>query len=219
MPCISEVRSSCSLKLIQSLHACQVGRGARHPRQADSDNIPSESGTESADPSRRAGRPSLLIFHCFEERPGQVSRKPWTTFQLILWCAPLNQNDQVRLQPQNGPTATSAGVYVHACTRSHCAFIHTWRPRRDERSTQQRGQRKQPWKVPPTGRQEMREADNGHDSGKKKMKKRALVCCNCGGKGHPARLCPTLSDHATQAVDEEGDTTSGNAHLMVRRRR
>ena len=27
----------------------------------------------------------------------------------------------------------------------------------------------------------------------------------CGGKGHPARLCPT-PDHAIQAVDEEGDT-------------
>ena len=38
-----------------------------------------------------------------------------------------------------------------------------------------------------------------------KRKKRALVCCNCGGKGHRARLCPTPSDHAAHAVDEEGD--------------
>ena len=29
---------------------------------------------------------------------------------------------------------------------------------------------------------------------------------NCGGIGHPAKLCRTLPDHATQAVDEEGDT-------------
>ena len=39
-----------------------------------------------------------------------------------------------------------------------------------------------------------------------KRKKRALVCYNCGGKGDPARLCPTPSDHAAHAVDEEGDT-------------
>ena len=32
------------------------------------------------------------------------------------------------------------------------------------------------------------------------------MCCNCGGTGHPARLCLTPSDHATQTVDEEGDT-------------
>ena len=31
------------------------------------------------------------------------------------------------------------------------------------------------------------------------------MCYNCGGKGHPARLCPTPSDHAAHAVDEEGD--------------
>ena len=39
-----------------------------------------------------------------------------------------------------------------------------------------------------------------------KRKKRTLVCYNCGGKGHPARLCPIPSDHAVHAVDEEGDT-------------
>ena len=33
-----------------------------------------------------------------------------------------------------------------------------------------------------------------------------MVRYGCGGKGHPARLCPTPPDHATQAVDEEGDT-------------
>ena len=41
---------------------------------------------------------------------------------------------------------------------------------------------------------------------KNQEKKRALVCCNCAGKGHPARLCSTPPDHATRAVDEEGDT-------------
>ena len=80
-------------------------------------------------------------------------------------------------------------------------------PRRDERSTHQRGPGKQPWKAPPSGRHEKREADNGQDNAKnQKKEKRALVCYNCGGKGHPARLCPTPPDHATQAVDEEGDT-------------
>ena len=39
-----------------------------------------------------------------------------------------------------------------------------------------------------------------------KKKKRTLARHNCRGKGHPARLCPTPPDHATQAVDEEGDT-------------
>ena len=81
------------------------------------------------------------------------------------------------------------------------------KPRRDERSTHQRGPGKQPWRASPLGRHEKREADNGHDSVKnQKRKKRALVCYNCGGKGHPARLCPTPSDHAAHAVDEEGDT-------------
>ena len=57
------------------------------------------------------------------------------------------------------------------------------------------------------GRHEKRESDNGHDSVKnQKRKKRALVCHSCGGMGHPARLCPTPSDHAAHAVDEEGDT-------------
>ena len=66
---------------------------------------------------------------------------------------------------------------------------------------------KQPWRASPLGRHEKREADNGHDSVKNQTrKKRALVCYNCGGKGHPARLCPTPSDHAAHAVDEEGDT-------------
>ena len=97
------------------------------------------------------------------------------------------------------------------------------KPRRDERSTHQRGPGKQPWRASPLGRHEKREADNGldrpsrrhekreADNGRdsvknQKRKKRALVCYNCGGKGHPARLCPTPLDHAAPAVDEEGDT-------------
>ena len=51
-----------------------------------------------------------------------------------------------------------------------------------------------------------REIDDGHDSGKNQKKKGALVCCSCGRSGHPARLCPTPPVHATQAVDEKGDT-------------
>ena len=83
----------------------------------------------------------------------------------------------------------------------------TRKPRRDERSTHQRGPGKQPCKAPPSQRHEKREADNRQENVKKmKKKKRALVCCSCGGKGHPARLCAKLPDHATHAVDEEGDT-------------
>ena len=81
----------------------------------------------------------------------------------------------------------------------------TRKPRRDERSTHQRGPGKQLWRAPPSGRHETREADNGQDNAKnqKTKKKRALVWYSCRGKGHPARLCPTPPDHATQAVDEE----------------
>ena len=68
----------------------------------------------------------------------------------------------------------------------------------------------------PSGRHEKREADNGHDSVKnQKRKKRALVCDNCGGKGHPARLCPTPLDHAAQAVHEEGDTEEESSMVQV----
>ena len=82
------------------------------------------------------------------------------------------------------------------------------RPRREMKGQHnQRGPGKQPWKASPLGRHDKREADIGHDNVKnQKRKKWVLVCYNCGGKGHPARLCPTPSDHAGHAVDEEGDT-------------
>ena len=77
----------------------------------------------------------------------------------------------------------------------------TSRPRVDGRSTPQRGQGKQPWKAPPSGRQEKREVDNGHDSGKnQKEMKRATVCTNCGGKGHPARLSPQRHPSSTRTA-------------------
>ena len=63
-----------------------------------------------------------------------------------------------------------------------------------------------PGKRRQSGRQDELGVDNGHENVKNPKQKRALVCHNCGGMGHPARLCPTPSDHATQAVDEEGDT-------------
>ena len=50
-----------------------------------------------------------------------------------------------------------------------------------------------------SGRHEKREADNGQDNVQnQKKQKRALVCYNCGGNGHPARLCTTPSDHASR---------------------
>ena len=59
----------------------------------------------------------------------------------------------------------------------------------------------------PSRRHEKREADNGHDSVKnQKRKKRFIGVLQLWRKGHPARLCPTPSDHAARAVDEEGDT-------------
>ena len=81
------------------------------------------------------------------------------------------------------------------------------KPRRDEWLTHQRGPGKQPWRASPmgrhekreadngfdrpSGRHEKREADNGHDGVKnQKRKKRALVCYNCGGKGHSSETLP-----------------------------
>ena len=94
------------------------------------------------------------------------------------------------------------------------------RPRRDERSTPQRGQGKQPQKAPPSGRQERREVDNGHDSGKKTQ---AMMCYSCGGQGHPARLCPTPSDHAlsprkaTPTVSRRGGCVRGRMGMWTER--
>ena len=82
----------------------------------------------------------------------------------------------------------------------------TKKPRRDVVSTHQRGPGKQPWKAPPSGRHEKREADNGQDNAKNQKKKRRALEGYCGDQGHPARLCSTPPDHANQAVDEQGDT-------------
>ena len=46
----------------------------------------------------------------------------------------------------------------------------TRKPSKDERSTHQRRPGKQPWKAPPWGRHEKREADNGQDSVKNQKK-------------------------------------------------
>ena len=40
-------------------------------------------------------------------------------------------------------------------------------------------------------------------------KKKRLICCRCGGKGHPARLCPSGDD--CQDVDEVGTEPSSDA--------
>ena len=40
-------------------------------------------------------------------------------------------------------------------------------------------------------------------------KKKRLICCRCGGKGHPARLCPSADD--CQDVDEVGTEPSSDA--------
>ena len=40
-------------------------------------------------------------------------------------------------------------------------------------------------------------------------KKKCLICCTCGGKGHPARLCPSGDD--CQHVDEVGTEPSSYA--------
>ena len=61
----------------------------------------------------------------------------------------------------------------------------TKKPRRDVVSTHQRGPGKQPWKAPPSGRHEKREADNGQDNAKNQKKRRALVGY-CGDQGHPS---------------------------------
>ena len=40
-------------------------------------------------------------------------------------------------------------------------------------------------------------------------KTKRLICCRCGGKGHPARLCPSADD--CQDVDEVGTEPSSDA--------
>ena len=42
-----------------------------------------------------------------------------------------------------------------------------------------------------------------------KKKKKRLICNKCGGKGHPARLCPSRED--CQDVDEVGTAPSSDA--------
>ena len=45
--------------------------------------------------------------------------------------------------------------------------------------------------------------DRGTDSPKiQDKKKRSLVCYNCGGRGHPARLCPSPQEQPTQSVED-----------------
>ena len=72
------------------------------------------------------------------------------------------------------------------------------------------------------------EGSDDQEAAKKKKKKRASVCYNCGGKEHPARLCPTPPGHVTPVVDERKATrmrsrrrrvmcagSSGNVNSMV----
>ena len=47
----------------------------------------------------------------------------------------------------------------------------TRKPRRNERSTHHRGPGKQLWKVPPSGRYENREADNGQENAKNHLRR------------------------------------------------
>ena len=54
-----------------------------------------------------------------------------------------------------------------------------------------------------------RDKKSGSDETKQiASKKMRLICCKCGGKGHPARLCPSADD--CQDVDEVGTEPSSD---------
>ena len=85
----------------------------------------------------------------------------------------------------------------------------TRKSRRDERSTHQRGSRKQSWKASSSGRHEKQTTNK--ITRIIRRRRRTKVCKKCGDKGHPTRLLSKEDvcgdpDHATQAVDEEGNS-------------
>ena len=83
----------------------------------------------------------------------------------------------------------------------------TRKPRRDERSTHQRGPGKQLWKAPPPGRHEKREADNGQDSVEESEEEETGIgVLQLRRQGTPSETVPDSSRSRHQAVDEEGDT-------------
>ena len=74
---------------------------------------------------------------------------------------------------------------------SHDQIDELRKPRRDERSTHQRGLGKQPWKAPPSGRHEKREADNGQDNAKnQKQKKQGISTPQLPRQGTPSETVP-----------------------------
>ena len=55
-----------------------------------------------------------------------------------------------------------------------------------------------------------RDNESGSDETKQSSgKKKRLICYRCGGKGHPARLCPSADDF--QDMDEVGTEPSSGA--------
>ena len=85
---------------------------------------------------------------------------------------------------------------------------------RRTREAQSSGQSQRPARAdqPRTPKPTAGEKRAADDQGKKdvddrrKAKKKDLVCYNCGGKGHPARLCPSPSANAVDdEVGSEGD--------------
>ena len=55
-----------------------------------------------------------------------------------------------------------------------------------------------------------RDKKSGSDETKQSVgKKKRLICCRCGGNGHPAMLCPSADD--CQDVDEVGTEPSSDA--------
>ena len=55
-----------------------------------------------------------------------------------------------------------------------------------------------------------RDKKSGSDETKQSAgKRKRLICYRCGGKGHPARLCPSADD--CQDVDEVGTEPSSDA--------
>ena len=58
-------------------------------------------------------------------------------------------------------------------------------------------------------------ANRPHETRNRGVKKKLLINYKCGGKGHPARLCPTADD--CQDVDEVGTEPSSDADSDLER--
>ena len=93
--------------------------------------------------------------------------------------------------------------------RQHYRFIQ--KPKQEPDNVRKPFNRQAANSSPPASRQSTpRDKKSGYDETKQNAaRKRRLVCNRCGGKGHPARLCPSPDD--CQDVDEVGTEPPSDA--------